>query len=158
MTQNPSLEKKSAARTAAVQCLYTNALSGKTATPEAQAASLKARLKDNREEQKLIVGAPLEPNYKLLEAILTGVAERREEIDARLDSALSADWKRERMSPVLLAILQCAIYELFFGKEVAPKIIIDEYTRLTRRFFDEAESNFVFAALNTLVCSFGKIS
>ncbi len=82
------------------------------------------------------------------------MAQWQADIDKRLETVLAKEWKRERMSALLVAILQCAIFELFFFKDAKPAVIIDEYTRLTGRFFDEAETNFVYAALGTLVQKF----
>jgi N utilization substance protein B len=143
---NSSLLRKSAARVAAVQYLFGYA----EHTQGEYVATLKKQLAGNLAEQKLLFGGPYEPHYPLLEALLEGVAQRQEDIDARLTSVLTQDWKRERMSALLIAILQCAIFELFFYKDAKPAVIIDEYTRLTGRFFDEAETNFVYAALGTL--------
>jgi N utilization substance protein B len=67
-----------------------------------------------------------------------------------MQEVLSEQWKRERMSPVLVAILQCGIFEMFFAREISPKIVIDEYARLTRHFFEEPEVHFVHAALSKL--------
>ncbi|MBY0407231.1 MAG: hypothetical protein K2Q01_06020, partial [Rickettsiales bacterium] len=50
---------------------------------------------------------------------------------------------------------QCGIFELFFDKEISPKIIIDEYTRLTRHFFADQEVDFVHAALSKLLRQYG---
>ncbi|MDE3060095.1 MAG: transcription antitermination factor NusB [Pseudomonadota bacterium] len=147
---NPSLQKKAAARMAAAQCLYTAAVNKEALAPTQRINALKARLADNRDEQKLTVGQPVEPNYKLAEALLAGVADRQVEIDALLDSALKVGWTRARMSPLMVAILQCAIFELRFGKEISPKIVIDEYTRLTRSFFADDEVNFVHGCLSQL--------
>jgi len=147
---NPSLQKKTGARMAAVQCLYTAGFGEEKNTPAQAVARLKKQLEGNREEQKLQTGMALEPNYKLLERLLEGVHANIDEIDKRMDSVLSAEWKRERMSPLLIAILQCAIYEMFFDKEIHPKIVIDEYTRMTRSFFAEPEVNFVHGALSKL--------
>lgn len=148
---NSSLQKKTAARMAAVQALYTLAVNGEKLTPAQQVLILKKQLVGNKDEQKLQVGNAVEPNYKLMETILDGIEKRGVEINSRLDSTLSEDWKRERMSPLLLAILQCGIFELFFDKEINTKIVIDEYTRLSRHFFADAEVNFVHAALSKLV-------
>ena len=147
---NPSLQKKTAARMAAVQCLYTLAMSGEKLSPAQQVVLLKKRLANNRSEQKLVVGVPLEPNYKLVEMLLGGVEEWSVTIDSRMQEVLHEEWKRERMCPVLVAILQCGIFELFFAKEISPRIIIDEYARLTRNFFDAPEVNFIHAALAKL--------
>jgi len=154
---NPSLQKKTAARMAAVQCLYNNALNEETVSPAERIEALKARLKNNRDEQKLLAGIAVEPNYKLVETILSGIEKFSADINKRVDSALSAEWKRERMSPLLIAILECATFELFFDKDVNPKIIIDEYTRLTRSFFADSEVNFVHGALSKLATSHGRI-
>ena len=150
MTQNPSLQKKSAARMAAAQCLYTASITGEKQTPAAAVAALKKQLADNKQEQKLLVGQPIEPNYALVESLLSGVETFGDDIGAQIDGTLSGSWKRERMSPLLLAILQCAVFEIFFGKDIKPKIIVDEYTRLTRRFFSDAEVGFVHGALSKL--------
>jgi transcription antitermination protein NusB len=147
---NPSLQKKSAARMAAVQCLYQRMVTDDAATPAEQVTALKARLANNRDEQKMLVGSAIEPNYPLAETLLSGVAQRQSDINERLDSALGEEWKRERMSPLLVAILQAAIFEMFFHKEINFKIVIDEYTRLTRSFFGEGEVSFVHGALSAL--------
>jgi transcription antitermination factor NusB len=148
---NPSLQKKSAARVAAVQCLYTQSFHERKQSPEKQVEILKARLKNNENEQKLVVGKSIEPNYKLVESLLAGIDENLDEVNHRLQGTISEKWSQERMSPVLVAILQCAIYELFFGKEISTKIVIDEYTKLSRMFFSDAEVDFVYGALSALV-------
>ena len=148
---NSSLQQKAAARMAAVQSLYTLAINGEKLSPAQQVIILKKALAGNTDEQKLRVGNKVEPNYKLMETILDGIEKRGLEINLRLDSTLNQEWKRERMSPLLLAILQCGIFELFFDKDVNQKIILDEYTRLSRHFFADAEVNFVHAALSKLV-------
>lgn len=147
---NLSLQKKSAARVAAVQALYTLAITGEERNAAQMVSAVKKQLANNKSEQKLLVGAAVEPDYKLLESILSGVEEWQDKINERLDSALSANWKRDRMSPLLTAILQCSIFELFFHRDVKPKIVIDEYTAMTRSFFGDAEINFVHGALAAL--------
>jgi transcription antitermination factor NusB len=147
---NPSLQKKTAARVASVQCLYNTAVTGDTPAPGEQVASLKAQLANNRNEQKLLVGLAIEPQYPMVEAVLSGVEQYRDEINLRLDGVLKEGWKRERLSPLLIAILQAAIFEMFFYKDTSAKIVTDEYTNLTRRFLGDGEVNFVHGALSEL--------
>src|SRR5690242_13079440 len=109
---NPSLQKKSAARLAAVQCLYKKAMTGDPCTAGEQVTMLKAQLKNNRDEQKLLVGAPIEPDYALLSRILSGVAEWQDAISERIDGSLTGGWTRARMGSLLVAVLECAIFEL----------------------------------------------
>lgn len=148
---NDSLQKKTAARTAAAQGVYARLVSDAKLLPAKQIEELKARLNNNKDEQRLIIGITLEPNYKLATDILEGTLKFSSDIDSRIDQHLSADWKRDRMSKLLIAILQCAVFELFFYREAKNKIIIDEYTRLTSRFFDDAEVNFVHGVLKNLL-------
>jgi len=152
---NPSLQKKTAARMAAVQCLYTLAMSGEAFTPAQQVIFLKKQLGNNRDEQKLQVGAPIEPNYKLMENLLAGIEQWSGVIDSRIQEIVNEKWKTERMSPLLIAILQCAVFEMFFDKDISAKIVIDEYTRLTRSFFADAEVDFVHGALSKLARTHG---
>jgi len=148
--KNLSLQKKSAARIAAVQTLYKLALTKEKLDAAKQTAQLRVQLFKNPNEQKVMIGAAVEPNYTLFEALLTGVQDHGKDLDKMINSVLSKDWKRERMSPVLVAILQCATFELFLHKETPLKVIQDEYSRLTRSFFGEAEVAFTYAALAKL--------
>jgi N utilization substance protein B len=152
---NPSLQKKSVARLAAVQCLYQKTITGDTTTVEKQVAALKAQLKNNRNEQKLLVGAPIEPDYALLTRILSGVAEWQDAINERIDGSLKSGWTRSRMGPLLVAILECAIFELLFDKDLGAKIVGDEYTRLARQMVEDDEADFVYGVLSNLAKQHG---
>lgn len=148
--KNLSLQKKSAARLAAVQCLYKLAMVKGTLNPEQELSALRVLFFRNPEEQKAQIGVAVEPNYTLLEALLVGVKKHRKEIDEMINSVLSKEWKRERMSHVLIAILQVAIVEYFFNKEAPLKMIQDQYCHLTRSFFGEPEVKFMYASLAAL--------
>ena len=148
---NPSLQKKTAARMVAVQSLYQAAMTDDEIPAAKRVALLKAQLKNNRDEQKLLTGLAMEPDYAFLGKILVGLEQYHEEIDKRVEEVLSAKWKRERTSKIIIAILQCGVFELFFHKDVKPKIVVDEYTRLARSFFADAEVDFIYASLSKLV-------
>lgn len=140
---------------AAVQCLYKQAMTGETHPPAEQVIALKAQLKDNRGEQKLVVGVAVEPDYTLLTRILSGVVEWKDAIDERIDGALTKGWTRARMGTLLVAILQCGIFELLFDKDLGAKIVTDEYTRLARHFVADDEVDFVHAVLKQLAAQHG---
>lgn len=148
--KNLSLQKKSAARVAAVQYLYRIAMNKEPLDPAKQVSTLKVQLFRNPEEQKATIGAAVEPNYILYEAILVALKDHAKEIEKMMGSVLSKDWKRERMSPVLIAIIQSSIAELFFAKATPFKVVLDEYTKLTRSFFGDKEVKFIFAVLSAL--------
>lgn len=147
---NPSLQKKSAARMAAIQCLYRRAMTKECISPAAETAQLKTQLSGNRDEQKLLVGAPIEPDYAMMERLLAGVEKEERDIHSEIDAALSGGWTRARMSALLVSLLECAVCEMFYDKDLSPKIVIDEYTRLARRFFSDDEVGFVHGVLHKL--------
>ncbi len=140
---------------AAVQCLYRQSVNKEITDPAVQVAALKKQLANNKDEQKLQVGMAVEPNYTLLENILSGVEQWHHDIDKQIDSKLSKEWSRARMSPLLLAILQCGVFEMIYFKDTNPKIVIDEYTRLSRSFFADAEAGFVHGLLSALAPDHG---
>lgn len=152
---NPSLQKKSAARTAAVQCLYRQLVMGEQVAAATQVEALKNQLANNKDEQKLLVGMAVEPNYTLVENLLSGVEQWRYDIDRQVDTHLNKDWTRARMSPLLIAILQCAIFEMIYFKDMNKRIAIDEYTRLTRSFLTESEADFVHGLLSAVAQKHG---
>lgn len=152
---NLSLERKSAARIAAVQLRYRSAMTDDNTPALDQVNALKAQLANNRDEQKLLVGAAVEPHYAMLEQMLDGMKTHETEIAYRLDEALSEGWSRARMGKLMVALLECAIFELFFYKEVRAAIVTNEYVRLTKRFFGDAEVGFVHAMLSALAKKYG---
>ena len=70
-------------------------------------------------------------------AVVAGVAERRDELDATL-AAHSTDWPLERLAPLERSVLRLALYEIESGL-TPPEVAIDEAVRLARRYStDEA--------------------
>ncbi|MEZ5692082.1 MAG: transcription antitermination factor NusB [Rickettsiales bacterium] len=154
---NQSLQKKRAARMAAVQCIYEKLAVSSDISPEVQIAELKKHVANNKDEQKLRFGVKLEPNYSLLKDILEGVVKWSGDIEKRIGMVISEKWGAERTSPILVSILRCAIFEMFFYKDTARKIIIDEYSGITGHFFARSEVNFINGALKELDKNFSAI-
>jgi N utilization substance protein B len=70
-------------------------------------------------------------------AVVSGVMERQEELDAVL-AAHSTNWPLERLAPLERSILRLALFEIESGL-TPPEVAIDEAVRLTRRYAtDEA--------------------
>ncbi len=133
---NKSLKEKSAARLAAVQLLYQAAITGGKASAEYLPEA------DGKDDVK--------PNATLLKKLLDGVSAHAAEIEPWVEKTPTAEWKKERMSPLMLAIFRLAVFELAHFSDTKPAIIINEYVTLTGRFFGEAETGFVNAALQSI--------
>jgi N utilization substance protein B len=80
--------------------------------------------------------------------LVTGVARRRDEIDALL-AAHATHWRVERMAAVDRNLLRLAIYEMAWGGTPAT-VAIDEAIELARRFGSERSSAFVNGVLDAI--------
>ena len=145
---NRSLEEKSSARLAAVQLLYKAAMTGEKPNPERMATDYQHFLEENKDAPKEAHLSPVPPSMAYLKKLLSGVTEHAGALEPWVEKCLTADWKKERMSPLLLAILRLGVFEIAHFRTLKPAILINEYVSLTGRFFGEAETGFVNASLN----------
>jgi transcription termination factor NusB len=122
--RNLSLKQKSAARLAAVQCLYRLRMDD-SLQPAALLADVAGTVDDHREGDKEIISGD-EPDLAYLKKLLNGVY------------------------PLLVALVQMGMYELKHIANLKPAVVIDEYTTLTRGFFEEDEASFVHGILYKL--------
>ncbi|MBV8939236.1 MAG: hypothetical protein JO089_05295 [Alphaproteobacteria bacterium] len=135
-----SLREKSAARLAAVQLLYKIALTGEALRPEKLLAEYRAFVTDDPPAVK--------PNGAHLKKLLEGIAAHGEALAPLVDTSLTAQWRKERVSPLLLSLLTLGLFELAHLRSLSTAVIINEYATLTGRFFGEKETGFINAALN----------
>jgi N utilization substance protein B len=145
-----SLKRKSSARVAAVQCMYRLKVTGEKTDAGALLEEYFAQWKDDKESHDRVISRDADPDKSFLRKLITGVMERQQDIDAVIRASLNDKWTMERMSPLLLSVLACAIYELKYAALLAPSIIIDEYVTLTGRFFEAPEVGFVNGMLDAL--------
>ena len=62
----------------------------------------------------------------------------------------SMGWKKERISPVSMAILRLAIYEMLFIDDIPDKVSINEAIELSKKYDDEKSYAFVNGVLNAV--------
>ena len=132
-----------AARLAAVQALYQMEISGEEAD-EITAEFLEHRF--GREEEV----TPGDPDRAFFADLVHGVPKMQQEIDAAIAKVLAKNWRLSRVDSLLRAILRAGVYEILARKDVAAKVVIDEYVELTHEFEADEGSPFVNAALDKL--------
>lgn len=126
--------KRHRAREAAVQCLYQWEVT--CAEPERILAGYWESC-----------GAP-EPQVRLFaEALVNGVVERAEQIDAMI-SEQTEHWRMERLGLVEKAILRLGVFELLFASDTPPAVVIDEAVELCKRFSGPEAGPFVNGVLD----------
>jgi len=83
------------------------------------------------------------------EHLVTGVMERRAEIDSRI-VAVSKNWRIERMGVVDRNVLRIGVFELTAGEGTPPAVIIDESVEIAKRFGSEGSGGFINGILDSI--------
>jgi len=123
------------AREIALQALYRLDMNPATSSEEVD-RFLAARLSDRGLE-------------KFARGLVTGVQERRQELDALLDSRAD-HWRVARMAATDRAILRIAACELLAGGVPGP-VVADEAIELAKRYGTDQSSRFVAGLLGRLL-------
>ena len=100
-------------------------------------------------EQLLVLDEIDTYNEELYSKLLSGVKERREDIDT-LITKFAPQWPISQMKLVDLQILRMAIYEGFVDKITPPKVAIDEAIEIAKEFGGDTSSKFVNGVLGAI--------
>lgn len=101
-------------------------------------------------------GLPAPEVRAFAEELARGVAAHRAEIEERVRAA-SDSWEPERMARVDRAILSLAIHELLHREDIPPKVTINEYIEIAKRFSTEDSGAFVNGILDRISRDIGAL-
>ncbi len=65
-------------------------------------------------------------------------------------------WKLQRISPVSMAIIRLASYEIMFCDDIPPRVSINEAIELSKKYDDEKSYAFVNGVLNALAAEYSE--
>jgi N utilization substance protein B len=85
--------------------------------------------------------------------VFFGAYQHASVIDAAVEKNATG-WKLERISPVSMAIIRLAAYEIMFCDDIPPRVSINEAIELSKKYDDEKSYAFVNGVLNALVNDF----
>ncbi len=85
-----------------------------------------------------------------IEQLVGGVDSQKSELDAMLQP-IAPDWPIEQIARMDRIVLRMGAYELVFGNDVPPKVVINEAVELAKAFGGENSSKFVNGVLGTLL-------
>lgn len=103
------------------------------------------------EHVKSVLDDPSEEyDETLTHSIIDGVVEKIETIDQIISSA-APQWPIDQISKVDLTCLRISVYELYFSKNIPPKVAIDESIELAKEFGGSTSGKFVNGVLGTVV-------
>ena len=130
------------ARELAVHLIYSRGFTGEE--PEAVvAARLQREYYDKlAQENDIYTQRPSNAQLAYLDGVVAGVANRAEELDALIQQ-FSIDWDVARISRLARAIMQLAIYEINYVKDVPTGVAISEAVRLAKKYDGDDTGAFV---------------
>ena len=141
MSATPKLRRQ--ARLSAVQALYQMDLTGR---PSGGVVREFQQHRFGFEDEPGMVAA----DERFFEALVEGVVQRQDDIDARLDAQLPEKWPLRRLDMTLRALLRAAVFEVTQRPDVPAKVVIDQYVAIAGDFFDGKEPGMVNAVLDTI--------
>jgi transcription antitermination protein NusB len=91
---------------------------------------------------------------ELVESLVRGVCEHRDEIDGRL-AALSRNWRLERMAVVERNVIRMALFELAYAKSAPVNVVLNEAVELAKRYGTAEGAAFANGLLDRAVDELG---
>lgn len=148
-SRSTSLERRSAARLAAVQALYAMEVAG--AAGSERIVDDLARRRWSADGDAPEEAAPqAEPDEGWLRLLVDGVVAHQPRLDPEIEGALSQGWTLARLELLLQAILRAGAYELAERREVPIKVVITEYLEIAHAFYAGKEPSLINAVLDRL--------
>ena len=91
------------------------------------------------------------PDDEYVRSTFCGICGKLDFIDGKI-SEYSNGWKTSRISPVALAIMRTAVYEIYFREDVPPASAVNEAIELVKEYDDEKKIRpFVNGILNSIL-------
>jgi N utilization substance protein B len=134
--------RRSAARLAAVQTLYSMDITGVTAV-----AALDEFRRRQAEEPR---GGLAEPDGELVALVVHGATAEAALLDEMIGGALSRDWTVDRLEAVLRAVMRAGAYEIKARPATPARVAISEYVDVAHAFYSGSEPGLVNAVLDRI--------
>lgn len=101
-------------------------------------------------EDELFSEYPGRKEIAYITAIVGGVAEKQEELDAYIEK-YSRGWKLGRISRISLAVLRCCMYEILYMPDVPNAAAINEAVELAKGYEEPETVSFINGILGSFV-------
>jgi N utilization substance protein B len=128
-----TVNKRGAARLAAVQALYQMDVAG-TGLLETAAEYENFRLGQEIDGEQY-----LDADKQWFRAILSGVVENQTALDPEVHAALVDGWPLSRLDSTLRAVLRAGAWEMIHRRDVPVAVTVTEYVEIASAFFGDGE-------------------
>ena len=105
----------------------------------------------NEVEAKTVAMLDLKVLSAYSKELIEGVIEIRDELKGELASYLKKNWRINRINQISLAILEVALYEIKYSKEIEPKAAVNEALNLCDEFADPKDKPFINGMLANFI-------
>ena len=105
----------------------------------------------NEVEAKTVAMLDLKVLSAYSKELMEGVIEKRDELKGELASYLKKNWRINRINQISLAILEVALYEIKYSKEIEPKAAVNEALNLCDEFADPKDKPFINGMLANFI-------
>jgi transcription antitermination protein NusB len=85
-----------------------------------------------------------------IKELVLGVSKREKELDEELQP-VAPEWPIDQIARMDRVVLRMGLYELKYGKNVPPKVVINEAVELSKAFGSENSSKFINGVLGTVL-------
>ncbi len=83
-----------------------------------------------------------------IETLVHGVSKKEKELDEELQP-IAPEWPIDQIARMDRVVLRMGLYELRYGKDAPPKVVINEAVELAKAFGSENSSKFINGVLGT---------
>ena len=105
----------------------------------------------NEVEAKTVAMLDLKVLSAYSKELIEGVIEKRDELKGELARYLKKNWRINRINQISLAILEVALYEIKYSKEIEPKAAVNEALNLCDEFADPKDKPFINGMLANFI-------
>ena len=109
------------------------------------------KYKANEVEAKTVAMLDLKVLSAYSKELIEGVIDKRDELKGELASYLKKNWRINRINQISLAILEVALYEIKYSKEIEPKAAVNEALNLCDEFADPKDKPFINGMLANFI-------
>ena len=129
---------RTGARVAAVQALFQSE-QGPTSAETVIDEFIRFRFGATEGSDGFEDGRVHEVDVRLFSAIVRAAVREQDALDAMIAEMLTADWKIDRLDPVLRALVRAGAAELSMTNGAPAKVVINEYLDVAHGFFEGDE-------------------
>ena len=146
---------RSNARELAVHLIYGRVFTGEEPQTVVSTRLQKDYYKLLSQENEVYIERPSRAQQVYLDTVVTGVANREEELDALIQK-FSIGWDINRISKLTRSVMQLALYEIQYMDDIPTGVAIAEAVRIAKKYDTDETGSFVNGILGAFARSLTK--